>query len=87
MKLSLVIPAHNEEDCIEETLLNLHQVLMLESIEHELLVINDNSTDRTEDILLAIQQKTPEVRHINNCPPHGFGSAVRQGLENFTGGP
>ena len=85
MKLSVVIPAHNEEGCIEGTLVNLHKELKAAGISHELLVINDNSRDSTEEILLRLQRTIPELRYINNRPPNGFGFAVRCGLENFEG--
>jgi dolichol-phosphate mannosyltransferase len=84
-KLSIVIPAHNEEGCIEETVTTLHATLVREGIDHEILVINDNSKDRTEAILLGLEAKIPELRHLNNTPPHGFGFAVRLGLESFKG--
>lgn len=85
MKLSVVIPAHNEEGCIVKTVRILHGHLNAEQIEHEILVVNDNSTDRTEEILVELQQNISEVRYVNNCPPHGFGFAVRAGLELYTG--
>lgn len=85
MKLSLVIPAHNEEGCISETVTKLHQTLSQENISHEILVINDNSTDNTENILIKLKESIPELRYINNNPPNGFGFAVRKGLDNFEG--
>lgn len=85
MKLSVVIPAHNEEGCIESTVLSLSEKLKEAKIEHEILVINDNSRDRTEEILKGLQSKCPGLRYLNNTPPHGFGFAVRKGLESFSG--
>ncbi|MBS1986137.1 MAG: glycosyltransferase family 2 protein [Bdellovibrionales bacterium] len=85
MKLSVVIPAHNEEGCIEQTVSDLHAQLTAAQISHEILVINDNSADRTEEILRRLSGQTPSIRYINNTPPNGFGFAVRRGLENFTG--
>jgi dolichol-phosphate mannosyltransferase len=83
--LSVVIPAHNEEGCIESTVRALHEKLAAESIAHEILVVNDNSSDRTEEILFALEREIPELRHVNNRPPHGFGFAVRCGLADFKG--
>jgi dolichol-phosphate mannosyltransferase len=85
MKLSVVIPAHNEEGSISETVLAFHEQLKLEKISHEILVVNDNSKDSTEKILKGLSTKISEVRYINNAPPNGFGFAVRAGLENFKG--
>lgn len=85
MKLSVVIPAHNEEGSISETILAFHEQLKLEKINHEILVVNDNSNDRTEQILKDLGKKIPQVRYVNNRPPNGFGFAVRRGLESFKG--
>jgi len=85
MKLSVVIPAHNEEDCIESTVMLIYQELTEQNIPHEILVVNDNSRDGTEVILKKLAEKNPSVRYINNIPPNGFGFAVRAGLENFRG--
>jgi dolichol-phosphate mannosyltransferase len=85
VKLSVVIPAHNEEACIERTVRELDARLDAEKIEREILVINDNSSDRTEDVLRRLQPAIPCLTCINNPPPSGFGLAVRKGLENFTG--
>lgn len=85
MKLSVVIPAHNEEGSIAKTVLAFHECLKLNKIEHEILVINDNSHDDTEKILKDLSNKTKQVRYINNQPPNGFGFAVRRGLDNFQG--
>ena len=84
-KLSLVIPAHNEESCIEKTILAFHDEVKKENIDHEILVINDNSKDSTENILIKLSQEITELKYINNPPPNGFGFAVRKGLENFKG--
>src|SRR5690242_15797395 len=83
--LSVVIPAHNEEGHIAETVRAFHKALAGASIHHEILVINDNSKDRTEEILKALQVEIPELRYINNLPPNGFGFAVRRGLAEFRG--
>lgn len=85
MKLSIVIPAHNEEGCIASTVEGLFQMLSQEKIQHEILVINDNSKDQTEAILRTLMTSIPTLRYINNQPPNGFGFAVRRGLESFSG--
>ena len=83
--LSIVVPAHNEKDCIEETVRAFHDELKRETIPHEILVINDASLDETEIILKKLSQEIPEIHYLNNDPPNGFGFAVRKGLENFQG--
>ena len=85
MKLSVVIPAHNEEGCIEGTVRALHACLLAEAIEHEIVVVNDNSSDGTARILDRLAEELEEVRVVTNTPPHGFGFAVRCGLHSFSG--
>jgi dolichol-phosphate mannosyltransferase len=85
MKISIVIPAHNEEGCIEETVSAIKNRLMAENIPHDILVINDNSQDDTENILLQLCARYDKIRYLNNGPPNGFGHAVHMGLNNFAG--
>ncbi len=85
MKISVVIPAHNEEGCLYGTVSNLVDTLEREGIQHEILIINDNSRDKTQAICQQLSQTFKTVRYINNQPPHGFGFAVRRGLAEFEG--
>ncbi|MGB3057456.1 MAG: glycosyltransferase family 2 protein, partial [Candidatus Omnitrophota bacterium] len=86
MKLSVVIPARNEEECLEKSVEAILAELKKEKIDHEIIVVNDNSTDRTEDILKDLVQRYPEhVRYINQPAPGGFGRAVSLGLANMKG--
>jgi dolichol-phosphate mannosyltransferase len=85
MKLSVVIPAHNEEGCIEQTVTQLLEALYRRGMPFEILVINDHSRDATEATLQRLAAACPELRYLNNCYPGGFGFAVRWGLEHFAG--
>ncbi|MFL5729866.1 MAG: glycosyltransferase family 2 protein [Cytophagaceae bacterium] len=86
MKLSLIIPAYNEELNLPETIVAFYSELKSNNIEHEILIINDNSKDNTIIVLQELQKNIPSLKFITNPPPlNGFGHAVRKGLENFTG--
>jgi dolichol-phosphate mannosyltransferase len=85
IQLSVVIPAHNEEGCIEGTVRALHEQLSSGGIRHELIVVNDSSTDGTEAVLRRLTGEFSAVRSVDNPPPNGFGLAVRRGLEEFRG--
>lgn len=85
MKLSVVIPAHNEAECIAGTVNALHAHLKEHRIEHEILVVNDNCTDDTVPMLRDLRERVPTLRVVDNPPPNGFGFAVRKGLEHFSG--
>lgn len=75
MKISVIIPAHNEEGCLYGTVRAIAQTLDLEGIPHEILIVNDNSVDRTIDICQELSETFGTVRYINNQPPNGFGFA------------
>ncbi len=85
MKLSVVIPAYNEEGSIAETVGSVIDVLAENQIDHEILVVNDRSTDHTAEILQTLQKQYATLRFVTNNGPNGFGYAVRYGLERFTG--
>ena len=85
MKLSVVLPAYNEEGSIEETLRSLYAKLQEEKIDHEILVVNDNSKDNTLGLLTKIQETIPTLVVHTNHGPNGFGYAIRYGLERFQG--
>lgn len=85
MKLSIVIPAHNEEGCIAETLRSLSSTLTEEAIDHEILVVNDHSKDGTAMLLAQLTSEIKALRVVENKGPGGFGYAVRNGLELYSG--
>lgn len=85
LTLSILIPAHNEEGCIEKTIRSMCEVLEHDSINYEVLIINDHSHDKTEVLLSQLSHNNDKVHYINNYLPHGFGFAVRCGLENYKG--
>jgi dolichol-phosphate mannosyltransferase len=85
MKLSVVIPARNEAQSIGATVDAVRERLARENITYEILVVDDGSDDATSAEVLARREKDPAVRLERNQGPHGFGRAVRYGLERFTG--
>ncbi|MCD4773607.1 MAG: glycosyltransferase family 2 protein [Bacteroidales bacterium] len=85
MKLSIVIPVYNEAESIIETIEQIESALEQVNIEHEIFVVNDNSKDKTVEILENLQIKYPSLKYETNRGPNGFGYAVRYGLERFSG--
>jgi dolichol-phosphate mannosyltransferase len=86
MKLSVVIPAHNEAASVGATVRQLSNRLSAEKIDYEIVCINDHSSDDTENVLRLLCSELTRVRYLNNPYESGFGLAVRKGLETFTGG-
>lgn len=84
-ELSVVIPAHNEEGHIATTVRHIHDALARANIRHEILVVNDHSTDGTALVLDQLKGQVPELRVVINEGPGGFGFAVRCGLHHFSG--
>jgi dolichol-phosphate mannosyltransferase len=85
VKLSVVIPAHNEAQLIETTLQAVLAQLGAEGMEYEVLVVDDGSTDGTGAAVARVAAEDGHVRCVRNDGAHGFGHAVRKGLELFTG--
>ena len=84
-KLSVIIPARNEADNLKECISKIYKELTDHSIDFEILVIDDGSTDNTIDVMKKISQSFASVTFISNLGENGFGRAVRIGLENFSG--
>ena len=86
MKLSIVIPAYNEEQNIGLCLAELHRVVRDEhQIPYEIIVVNDNSSDGTEVVVRDQMKLDTNVRIVNRTTLGGFGRAIRSGLEAVAG--
>lgn len=85
MKLSLVIPAYNEEETVAETVGGIVSTLEREGIDHEVIVVDDSSSDGTAAVVERIAVEHPQVRCLPSPYENGFGFAVRAGLEAFAG--
>lgn len=85
MKLSIVMPAYNEEDSLAETIDAIEEAFSKVNIDHEILIVNDNSKDGTLQVLEKLAVQYPALKYETNFGPNGFGYAVRYGLERFSG--
>lgn len=83
--LSIVIPARDEEDCIASTVEHLEIELRLRGVPHEIIVVDDASTDGTWDILTQLAAHQPSLRAFKNPTPHGFGTAIVCALDEMKG--
>ena len=79
--LSIIIPAYNEHENILATLENVTTALAPLSLPHEILVIDDGSTDSTAEIVASALPQLPNVRLLKNERNMGFGSSYRRGVE------
>ena len=83
--LSVLIPARNEEGSVASTVEHLHVELVRNKIPHEIVVVDDGSTDRTWEVLENLTQRIPALTPIRNTGPHGFGRAVALGVDSSRG--
>jgi dolichol-phosphate mannosyltransferase len=83
--ISVVIPARDEEGCIASTVEHLTVELKLRGVPHEVVVVDDGSTDKTWEILEALKARLPELRPVKNEGEHGFGRAILCGIEHMKG--
>jgi dolichol-phosphate mannosyltransferase len=85
LKLSVVIPAHNEEASIAATVNAVTEKLQSESIDYEIVCVDDASADRTSEIIRGLAAEDARVVYLRNPYRNGFGFAVRAGFDVFTG--
>lgn len=78
--LSVIIPAYNEEQAIQQTIDIIHATLTAANIVHEIIVINDGSNDRTREIVETCQQKDDSIHVIHHPQPGGYGYSLKKGI-------
>lgn len=76
MKLSVVIPVYNEKDTIAEILRRVERVRLA----HEIVVVDDGSSDGTRQVLQRLARRRPRLRLILHEGNRGKGAAVRTGI-------
>jgi len=80
-KISIVIPTYNEAGGIEQTIRGLKKELSELNLEYEIIVVNDGSEDKTEEIL----KKIPWIQLINHPTNKGYGAALKTGIKRSEG--
>ncbi|MBN1763336.1 MAG: flippase-like domain-containing protein [Methanomicrobia archaeon] len=87
MKISCVVPAHNEEGNIERLIERLVPTLENHAVteDHELVLVDDNSTDNTPFIIDALARKNPHIKPVHRSSVPGFGNALKEGFKHVEG--
>lgn len=80
MKLSIVVPAHNEEQNIASVIERIHREI---NIPFELVLVNDHSADKTKDIVLDLAKKYSNIVLVENNLSAGFANAIKTGFSNI----
>lgn len=84
-KLSVVVPAYNEQDRIGQTLLAVSEYLRKQSYNYEILVVSDGSRDNTADVVQKLESQITNLRLLDNKLNHGKGWVTKQGMLAATG--
>lgn len=82
---SVVIPARDEEESLEPMLRELSETFRNRQIPHEIVVVDDGSTDGTWQLLQRLSAEIPELAPVQNKGLNGFGRAIIYGLDCATG--
>lgn len=85
MKLTVVIPVRDEAASIGQTLSAVVNALRAAAISCEIIVVDDGSVDESAALVRGFAVRNPEVALVENHGRHGFGMAVRLGLQSMTG--
>lgn len=83
--LSVVVPCRNEQDAIVPTVEHLYTELRLRAIPHEIVVVDDGSTDGTWEALRQLGLRIPTLAPVHNPGENGFGNAVICGIDRGSG--
>ncbi|MDA1091402.1 MAG: glycosyltransferase family 2 protein [Proteobacteria bacterium] len=84
VRLSVIVPAYNEEELIEQTIGHLLATGKTCVEDLEIIIVNDGSHDRTPEIIDGMAEKHAAVRVFHQNPNRGFGATVRMGFEKAT---
>lgn len=82
--ISLFFPAWNEEDYVERAVTRAQKVLSRLTDDFEIIVVNDASTDRTQQIAEELAQRIPQLRVITHATNLKLGGAMRTGFASST---
>jgi len=86
-RLSIIIPVYNEAETIHQILNLLDKVTLINGIEKELIIVNDCSTDNTEEVLLQYRSEHPHLnmQYFKHAVNQGKGAAIHTGIKNASG--
>lgn len=79
--MSVVLPAYNEGDNIQKTVLQAVSYLARSVADYEIIVVNDGSSDKTGEIVSKLTRKNPKILLVNHPKNRGYGEALRSGFE------
>jgi len=86
-KLSIIIPAYNEGETIHLILDKIKQVNLLQEIKKEIIIVNDYSSDNTEEAIYKYIEQNPDIsiQYFKHSYNQGKGAALHTGIKEATG--
>lgn len=85
-KLSIIIPAYNEEATIHKILEKVHQVKLIDNLEKEVIIVNDCSKDNTAAKIIALKNEKYEyIKFVEHSVNKGKGAAIHSGIKEASG--
>ncbi len=84
-RLSVVVPAYNEQDCIGETIDRICRFLVSRAFDFEIIVVDDGSSDKTGEIVASLCRQNAKIKLIKNETNRGKGAAVKRGVLGSSG--
>jgi glycosyltransferase involved in cell wall biosynthesis len=86
-KLSILIPVYNESPTIHFILNKIHGITLMQGIEKELILVNDCSTDDTEQVIIKYIEDNPgaNIKFLSHHINQGKGAAIHTGIKEASG--
>ena len=86
-KLSIIIPTYNERSTIISLLDKVKDVVLINNIAKEVIIINDRSTDNTEDLIKNYTSSNPslDIKYFKHQTNQGKGAALHTGIKHASG--
>ena len=86
-KLSIIIPAYNEGTTIHHILNKVKAVQLIGNLDREVVIVNDYSTDNTEEAILAYKDQNPDlnISYYKHAQNRGKGAALHTGINEASG--
>jgi glycosyltransferase involved in cell wall biosynthesis len=84
ISLSIVLPAYNEEENVAAAIEEVSNVVQDLGLDHEIVLVNDGSRDRTGEIARELARRIPNFRLVEHHPNRGYGGALKAGFAAAT---
>jgi glycosyltransferase involved in cell wall biosynthesis len=82
MKISIIVPCFNEERTLQNI---IEKVLLFNSFDKEIIIIDDHSTDNTAKIILNLCSQHKDIKSVRHDSNQGKGSAIKTGIKISSG--